>query len=530
MTLRVSSRLSSARLDSLIFRSYTRLRWRFMIVIAAIGAVNAAIAAGVTVVISLDALEATATEMLHTGLLALLLSLLSVVTLYLFAKPRFYSAFQWVTSPDSAAQGPVVWRIVTREIDWLILAGVGVFSVWFLPFPLFIWSYLDQPASVIPITFAVVELAILFAATLDFFAVGRMLRPVLREVGPSLPIDFEPSYTTASLTVRILAVSTVVGVFGAYVASNATRADSPVVQVAVSLGVAIGVMAVLGIPASMLLSESITTPLNAVLDATRRIEQGDLSARVPLLGADEVGRLSAAFNRMAKGLEERESLRSAFGSYIDPAVANHVIEQGAVLEGHEREISVMFVDIRGFTARSEHQTPQETVRVLNEFFDVVVPVVNDHAGVVNKFLGDGFLAVFGAPIEVSDHADRAVECARALQQAVRDHDGERLAIGIGVNTGPVVVGSIGGGGRLEFGLIGDVVNVSARVQELTKSIGSPILLTDSTRCRLSEVDVQLATVGPTAIRGRNEPVVLYAIHEDGRSRTTSAESEGLDHR
>ncbi len=122
-----------------------------------------------------------------------------------------------------------------------------------------------------------------------------------------------------------------------------------------------------------------------------------MDARVPITSSDELGELAASFNEMMKGLSEREALRGALGSYVDPEVAKRVLEEGELLEGEEREVTVMFVDVRDFTPRAERSSARETVAFLNEFFETVVPVVLEHGGHANKFLGDGVLAVFGAP-------------------------------------------------------------------------------------------------------------------------------------
>ena len=128
-----------------------------------------------------------------------------------------------------------------------------------------------------------------------------------------------------------------------------------------------------------------------------------------------------SFNAMMRGLSEREALRGAFGSYVDPVVAERVLEEGQLLEGEDREVTVMFVDVRDFTPRAERSSARETVEFLSEFFDLVVPLVLDQGGHANKFLGDGLLAVFGAPERHADHADRAVASARAIVAAVERH-------------------------------------------------------------------------------------------------------------
>jgi class 3 adenylate cyclase len=163
-------------------------------------------------------------------------------------------------------------------------------------------------------------------------------------------------------------------------------------------------------------------------------------------------------------------------------------------------VTVAFVDIRGFTTFADRATAREAVAYLNEFFELAVPVVERHGGSVNKLLGDGLLAVFSMP----DHADRALAASFDLLAAVEG----RFRVGIGVNSGLVLVGTIGGGGHSELGVVGDPVNVSARVQDATRELGEPLLLTEATRCLLD--GGSLAPRGELKLRGKREPVAVYA--------------------
>src|SRR5215210_5430200 len=132
---------------------------------------------------------------------------------------------------------------------------------------------------------------------------------------------------------------------------------------------------------------------------------------------------------MMQGLTEREALREAFGSYVDPEVAERVLEEGELIEAQEREVTVMFVDIRDFTSLAERSSPSETVAFLTEFFELVVPIVKWHGGHANKFIGDGVLAVFGAPVRLTDDADRAVRAAGEIVAAVEREFGDDVGIG-----------------------------------------------------------------------------------------------------
>ncbi len=174
-------------------------------------------------------------------------------------------------------------------------------------------------------------------------------------------------------------------------------------------------------------------------------------------------------------------------------------------------VTVLFVDIRGFTSFADRATAREAVDYLNEFFELVVPMVGQHGGHANKLLGDGLLAVFGAPKPLPDHADRALGGARSILGSVESHFGKRCRIGIGVNSGLVLVGTIGGGDLTELGVIGDPVNVAARVQGATRELGEPLLVTEATRSLLESEAAELAHRGSVELRGKTKPVEIYGV-------------------
>jgi adenylate cyclase len=247
-----------------------------------------------------------------------------------------------------------------------------------------------------------------------------------------------------------------------------------------------------------------------LMDVTERVRSGDLSARAPVVSGDEMGVLARGFNAMLDGLEERERLREAFGSYVAPEVAERVLEEGTMLEGEEVEVSIVFVDICNFTAFAERASARETVTYLNEFFGLVVPILDKHRGHANKFIGDGVLGVFGAPERMSDHADRALEAACEIALTVEEHYRGELGMGVGINSGPVSAGSVGGGNRLEFAVVGDTVNVAARVERATRELGDRVLLTEATRCLLTRDSIPLEPRGTVSLKGKSDPVPIWA--------------------
>ena len=179
------------------------------------------------------------------------------------------------------------------------------------------------------------------------------------------------------------------------------------------------------------------------------------------------------------------------------------------MNGEHAMVSVVFVDIRDFTSFADRATARDAVALLNEFFGVVVPVLEAHGGRVQQFLGDGLLGVFGAPEPLPDHADRAVAAALAVGALNGRTDGP-LRVGVGVNSGEVVVGTIGGGGRLDFTVIGDAVNTAARVEAATRDTGDDVLITAATRDRLAVHHCDWTERRAVALRGKTEPVRMFA--------------------
>ena len=215
---------------------------------------------------------------------------------------------------------------------------------------------------------------------------------------------------------------------------------------------------------------------------------------------------------MQAGLAERQRLQAAFGTYVDPVLATKLLEQGDdVFTGERREVTVMFVDIRDFTPFAEANPAEDVVARLNALFEIVVPAVVDAGGHVNRFLGDGALAVFGAPNDLANHADAAVDAAVLIQRLVAERFGGDLRIGIGINTGVVIAGTIGGGSHLEFTLIGDATNVAARVEQLTKTTGDAILLTEQTVEALASGLSGLTDRGSHALKGKSTAVQVFGL-------------------
>jgi adenylate cyclase len=347
-----------------------------------------------------------------------------------------------------------------------------------------------------------------------YFTMEIVTRPVLEEIAVGLPKDFTIDAPGLPLRVRLLAAAPIINVItGVVVAGLSTHGHrAHLSDLGISWLIAVGVSFTISLELVVLVVRSLVSSLSDLQRATERVRDGDFSARVPVVATDETGRLAQSFNSMVEGLEEREKLREAFGAYVDPGLAERVLREGHDLQGEEVEVSVLFLDIRNFTTFAEHARPQDVVSLLSELWELVVPVLLRHRGHANKFIGDGLLAVFGAPEPLTDHAERAVAAACEIAEVVRERYGDRVEVGVGVNSGQVIAGTVGGGGRVEFTVIGDAVNTAARVEAATRDTGDAVLITEATRALLPDHRFRFEERPPVPLKGKREQVQLWAPH------------------
>ncbi len=283
----------------------------------------------------------------------------------------------------------------------------------------------------------------------------------------------------------------------------------------------------------LLFARQLTRPISALTGAVARVAGGDLSQSLPVRSGDEVGVLTRAFNEMVEGLRQRDFIRNAFGRYVSPEVAKTLLESpdGLRLGGHKREITVLMSDLRGYTRFAEHGDPAGVMAVLNDYLGHMADIVIAHGGTINEFIGDAIFAVFGAPVEHPDHAERAAATALAMQlanDALNRSNAERgrpsFEMGIGLHTGEAVVGNIGSEQRAKYAVVGAAVNLAARVEGC--AVGGQILMTAATAERLTD----LAEVAPpisVELKGLTAPVALYELRGlSGRFAQRLPEADG----
>lgn len=225
-----------------------------------------------------------------------------------------------------------------------------------------------------------------------------------------------------------------------------------------------------------------------------------------------VRRARGVVGAFAQAERARLSVEEMFGQYVPEDVARHLVQGGGVLPPQEREATVLFVDLEGFTALAERMTPEQVVALLNGYFDAVSVAVSRHGGAVIQFQGDGVLAAFNAPAEDPDHAANALRAASAILKGLDklDTQGRKLKVRIGLCTGPVAVGTVGGGGRQSFTVLGDTVNLTARLEVLNKDYGTTVLLSESTAAAAGAA-IDLKPIGTVEVRGKSEPVSIFTL-------------------
>ena len=277
--------------------------------------------------------------------------------------------------------------------------------------------------------------------------------------------------------------------------------------------------ALIAFPVARFLSNRASQPLVALKEAVDAIGNGDFATRLQTGSKDEFGAVALAVNSMADGLGERDRVKSAFARYVSKQVMDSVLKSDATgiqLSGDRRRISVLFSDIRGFSTMSENLPPEKVVTLLNEYFERMVDVVFRNKGTLDKFMGDGLMVIFGAPEDDAYQEEHALRTAIEMQHelglmaAKWALEGIHIRIGIGINSGPAVVGNIGSSRRMEYTAIGDTVNLASRLESATKDFGVGILVSKYTYNAVRGT-FPFRPMGAVQVRGRSEPVQAYSL-------------------
>ncbi|XGC81738.1 adenylate/guanylate cyclase domain-containing protein [Bdellovibrio bacteriovorus] len=276
-----------------------------------------------------------------------------------------------------------------------------------------------------------------------------------------------------------------------------------------------------------LFSMTLTSPIEKLAEMINLVSKGnfDVKARAAVRSHDEVGDLAEAFDHMTDGLKERDKVKSLFSKFHGSSVAEDLINKDIGVGGQSKEVVVFFSDIRGFTAFSEKRRPEEVVEMLNEYFGVMVKIINSHGGVVDKFIGDAIMAVWGAPKSSDRDAHNAVRACLEMRRALEGLNERRIAreqppinIGMGLHAGNAISGTIGSDERMEYTVIGNTVNTASRIEASTKAFGADLLISDTVIERIGE-DFKYELAGAAEVKGRSEALKMFKVRgykaEDG---------------
>ena len=268
----------------------------------------------------------------------------------------------------------------------------------------------------------------------------------------------------------------------------------------------------------LFIAKGLTASLDQLVRAAAKIAGGRYDIDVDIPSQDEIGRLGRAFTDMARGLVEREKIRSILNKSVSKEIAESLVSQGAIeLGGEVKDVTVLFSDIRSFTTISEALAPKELVGQLNEYFTGMARAIDAHHGVIDKYIGDAVMALFGAPIAKPEDPANALRAALAMAQALDALNAERAAKGlpawkngIGVNTGPVVAGTLGSEERWSYTVIGDAVNVASRLESVTKDYGVQIIVSAKTKT-LAGPGFRWKPLGSVKVKGKTEALEIFEL-------------------
>lgn len=421
--------------------------------------------------------------------------LFGVIATFLLFRP----VIDWQRNPEG--HDPNMVRNLVMRIP-IYQAGLSA-GIWAIGIAIITVVALQTSARGALVIAVATSLAAIVVIMLTYLEAERLLRPVVAEALARRFEDatLEPPITqrlrmTWVLTSAVPVIGIILLLIGQYNGLFTDNAEDIIPAIA-ALAVAVLITGFLG---TTFIVMSVVDPILELQGAINRVRRGESDVQVDIYDGSEIGVLQAGFNEMMRGLKERQRVRDIFGRYVGTEVAKRALEERPELGGEDREVAVIFVDVIGSTTFAVAHTPEEVVEELNRFFEIVVEVVHEHKGIINKFQGDAALAVFGAPITLSDSTGHALAAARELRTRLKDL---RLQAGIGVASGHVVAGHIGGHNRFEYTVIGDAVNTAARLTELAKDTTGRVLTNAATLEKANEAEQRRWTLMKSVeLRGR----------------------------
>jgi adenylate cyclase len=407
-----------------------------------------------------------------------------------------------------------------------LLIGLG-FSVWVAAAILYtaLFWVNDAPREIITYPMTLSMFTGLITTTVAFFVLEQVLQ---RRVVPYLFPDGGLSRTPGTIRIRIrtrliallfacnfIPFLVVLSITHGTPTTGAADPVQTLQEVRTALTTNAVLFLVVGLWVTLVVSGNLRRPLQEIIGVLQEVRRGRFDRSVRVTSNDEIGYTGDVINEMTQGLRERDFIKETFGRYVSREIRDEILAGRIPLDGEVKEVSVLFADLRDFTPLVESTPPREVVRIINGYFREMNEAIKAHRGLVIQFIGDEIEAVFGAPVHYEDHPDAALQAAEEMCGRLRDLNRQLetegfapLAHRIGIHTGSVVAANIGSPDRLAYSLVGDTVNLAARLQDLNREFGTEILLSGATRERLTG-DPSLEPLPQTIVKGIQEPVALF---------------------
>jgi class 3 adenylate cyclase len=368
------------------------------------------------------------------------------------------------------------------------------------------------------------------AALIIYFAAENMWRKVIGKFFPEGDLSQIKGAFRLSVKKRLIVVFLMISLFPlpllavtAYTKAQAMRTVDAIArtQIMSSLLIEIIFITVICVGVSLLLSifvsRSVSNPLRDLETAMKKVENGNLDVQVEMVSNDEIGSVSQGFNHMVRGLEESQSIKESFGKYVSQEIRDEILAGRVPLDGEMKRVTMLFSDLRNFTPLVEFTHPKQVVTIINQYFSEMTEAINQNRGLVLHFVGDAIVAVFGAPVSYDDHPDTAVAAALEmrrrtllLNESLRKQGFDPLNHGIGIHTGAVLAGNIGSKERASYTLIGDAMNLTSRIEGLTKEFLCDIILSQTTYNLLTG-NFLTKNLSSVKVKGKKQEIMIYQL-------------------
>ena len=277
---------------------------------------------------------------------------------------------------------------------------------------------------------------------------------------------------------------------------------------------------IIGAIGAFIISTMQVKPILMLVSGVKAIGEGNLDQKIEIKRKDEIGDLTDAFNDMAKGLQEREFIRQTFQKFVHKDIANELLSNPDMIKvgGERKKVTVIFTDIRGFTPLSESMKPEDLIGLLNSYYGQLLPIIDRNGGVLDKFIGDAMMIVFGTPLQKDDDSLRAVRTGIEIREKLKELNSKRekdgmapVIMGIGINTGYVVAGNIGSEERMEYTVLGDAVNVAARIEGQSRT--GEVMISEETYREVKDKIKVSGEVDHVSLKGKSKPMNIYTVEK-----------------